>query len=714
MTVREIRPGRAWVLEGRTTAFALALADDGVVRQTYVGPRLGPGDDALLAHADPAKAGAVFPVAGGLEFGLPALRLAYADGVRDVRLALVAAVVLDRSRLALTLEDAAYGLRVLLTFRSEAAYDLVVRDARLEIAPGHAGAVVREAAAGALALPPAERYRLTHLAGGWACETQVRRDWPGEGRFEIGSGTRGFTGHAHNPFVALDDGSAGEESGRVLFCALAPRGDWRIVYERAPEGTHRVVAGYGADDFGWRLGPDAPLDLPTIVQGLSLGGFGAMSRALNAYVRARVLPEGRRSCIRPVVYNAWEAAGFAFDDRRLRGLADRAARLGVEVFVVDDGWFGRRVSDRAGLGDWTVNAERFPDGLEALVAHVHGLGMGFGLWVEPEMVNPDADLFRAHPDWVYRFPGRPATEVRHQLALNLARPEVAAFVAGTIQDLVARYGIDYLKWDMNRPLTEVGTTGDRPDPLVDREAPARHTAAVYAILEDLKARHPALWIEACASGGGRADLAMLARADQVWTSDNTFASDRLAIQEGYALAYPALTMDAWVTDNQEAQASLAYRFHSAMTGVLGIGADVSRWSGREVLLARRLVRQYKAIRAIVQHGDAYRLRRPSESAGRESALLYVTPDRGEAVVFAFRLMATGHGVEWPLRLAGLDPDRRYRATELAPVGAGAIRAEASGLALAEIGLALPLRGREASRVVRLRALSGRSRPEGAR
>jgi alpha-galactosidase len=356
-----------------------------------------------------------------------------------------------------------------------------------------------------------------------------------------------------------------------------------------------------------------------------------------------------------VLYNSWEATGFDISEANQKRLATIAAGLGVELFVVDDGWFGGRRADNAGLGDWYPSPVPFPDGLGPLVAHVHGLGMKFGIWVEPEMVNPDSDLYRAHPDWVLHQPGRRRTEFRNQLVLNFARPDVAAWAHKWLDRLVADHAVDFLKWDMNRSFTEAGWPGhEDPDRLwID------HVRSVYAILDRLRADHPGLRIEACSGGGGRADLGMLARTDQVWTSDNTDAVDRLAIQHGFGQLYPAGAMAAWVTDSPNFLTAraipLRFRFHVAMAGVLGIGGNLLSWTEAELAEAARLVAEYKAIRPTVQMGQQYRLR---SADGSIAGVQYV---RGDEVV----VLVWGPGPRFgagsgPVRLAALDPAARYR------------------------------------------------------
>jgi alpha-galactosidase len=357
---------------------------------------------------------------------------------------------------------------------------------------------------------------------------------------------------------------------------------------------------------------------------------------------------------RPVLYNSWEATGFDVDEAGQMALAARAASLGVELFVMDDGWFGARSSEHVGLGDWVPNPERFPTGLRPLVAKVRRLGMRFGLWVEPEMVNPDSDLYRAHPDWVLHMANRDRTEMRHQLVLNLARPDAAEWTHAWLDRLVAEHDIDFLKWDANRPFTEAGWPGHGdPDRLW-----IEHTRTVYRIMDRLRADHPGLRIEACAGGGGRADLGILARTDQVWTSDNTDPVDRIGMQHGFSQLYPAQVMGAWVTDSPNLATArrtpLRFRFHVAMAGVLGIGGDLTAWTEEELKEAAELVAAYKRVRPVVQHGAPYRLRGDGTLTGVE----YVHSD--EHVVLAWcPTRPYGHQPA-PLRLAAVRPEAVYR------------------------------------------------------
>jgi alpha-galactosidase len=382
----------------------------------------------------------------------------------------------------------------------------------------------------------------------------------------------------------------------------------------------------------------------------SAHGFGAASRVWHDYIRRHVLP---RTDPRPVLYNSWEATAFGVSETGQAELAQRAARIGAELFVVDDGWFGIRDSDHAGLGDWHVDPRKFPNGLKPLVEEVRRLGMEFGIWVEPEMVNPDSDLYRAHPDWVISFPDRDRSEIRNQCMLNYARPDVRDWAFGWLDALVRDHGIAFLKWDHNRYVTEPGWSAyEGNDP---QRFWVAHTAGVYDVIDRLRAAHPALQIESCAGGGGRVDLGILRRTEQFWTSDNTDALDRLRIQEGTSQVYPAIAMGCWVTDSPNQQTgretSLTYRCHVAMMGALGIGADLTELTDAELDELARWIGVYKGIRSTVQLGDQYRL---------GPAVGYVAADRSQAVL----LVATGNierqgSVLAPIRLPGLDPDVTY-------------------------------------------------------
>ncbi|MFJ9582779.1 alpha-galactosidase [Streptomyces acidicola] len=683
--------GRMWLLSGPTSSYALSLTEDDTLLHLHWGPRIGLADaEELAARPLPPYRGfesqldglEEYPVEGGPRFVRPALSVR-TDEVRGTEWTFHAYEIED-DELRLRFTD--NGLGITLNYRMH--HDVVERWVTLTN-EGSALEVLRADSA-TWTLPLREGWRLSQVHGRWAAESRLVRTDLTYGEHVIGS-RRGHTGHQHLPWVALDAEGATEERGEVYGCALAWSGTWRICVAQLPDARVQITGGIGYDDSGlMRLEAGESYTTPVFAGLWSDGGFGGASRAWHAYQRAYVIPGAEQD--RPVLYNSWEATEFDISEDQQRELARRAAGMGVELFVVDDGWFGKRTSDRAGLGDWTPNPDRFPAGLKPLAEDVRALGMQFGIWVEPEMVNADSDLYRAHPDWVQFQPGRKRTEFRNQLVLNLAREDVQEYLWEKLDDLLSSAPIDYVKWDFNRCFTDAGWPGE-PYP---QKLWVEHVHAFYNLLDRLRAAHPGVAFESCSGGGGRIDLGVMARTDQVWTSDNTDPLDRLAIQHGFSQIHPARVMAAWVTDSPNTQlngrvSSLRLRFVSAMAGVLGVGGDLTKWSEEELVEAREWVELYKEIRPVVQRGDLYRLRPP---AGGLSAVQYVLGD--EVVVLAW-LQAQHHGEPpVPLRLRGLDPTQTYECRESGEVHRGAV--------LLHHGLSTGLRGDFDAKVIRLRRI----------
>jgi alpha-galactosidase len=530
-----------------------------------------------------------------------------------------------RETLRLLLRDPQQPFAVILCYRLTPEQDIIERWLELE----NLGQEVIniDVCNFASLLLPAGVNELTSVSGAWSREFQTSRE-------RLPSGTRVMesrtlqTGHAANPFFLLNKpGQAWEESGTVYFGQLAYSGSWRMSFEQLPSWQVRVHGGYNPFDFQLQLAAGEWHVTPAFVCGVCPDGWGGAGRRMHAFTRERVLPgPSPAAAFRPVLYNSWEAVTFDINLDNQVELARQAAAVGVELFCLDDGWFGARRDETAGLGDWSVRQDAFPDGLEALVAEVRCLGMKFGLWVEPEMVNPDSSLYRQHPDWVLHFPGRPRTEARHQLILDFSRAEVVAHILAVLDGVIARYGVDFLKWDMNRYTSEPGSAAGK-------EIWYRHVAGVYHIMDQLRIRHPKLEIQSCSGGGGRVDLGILGRTEQVWVSDNTDAFARLAIQEGFSLAYPARIMEAWVTaeynELTRRSAPLTMRFDVAMRGALGIGSDLTALSQEELADYAGYIAFYKRIRHVVQEGRLYRLERLEEYGS--SVIAYVLADGSEAV-----------------------------------------------------------------------------------
>ena len=559
-----------------------------------------------------------------------------------------------RETLRIQLHDPQQPLSSTLCYRLTPEHDIIER--WLELAnTGDAPILIEQCSFASLHLPPGTS-EITNTQGAWAAEFTTQRQTLPIGTYSIGHRSV-QTGHFFNPFfLANRPGQAWEESGVVYFGALAFSGAWQIAFDHQHSGDVRVLGGYNPFDFELILAPGETHSTPAFVCGVSDGGWGGASRRLHRFARERILPE---TPLRPVLYNSWEATYFALSYEGQLALARKAAAMGVELFVVDDGWFGGRRTDFSGLGDWWVSPAVFPDGLQPLIDEVHNLGMQFGLWFEPEMVNSDSDLYRQHPDWVLHFPGRPRTEARFQLVLDFGREEVVDYIYTALDTMLAEHDIDFIKWDMNRNVSEPGS-------VAGKAIWRAHVAGVYQLLDSLRQKYPKLSIQSCSGGGGRIDLGIMARADQVWTSDNTDALDRIRIQEGYSLAYPARAMEAWVTHEKNHQtgrvSELSTRFDVAMRGVLGIGSNLNELEEAELKDYARYIAFYKKIRHVVQEGDLYRLWRLEEFGA--TAVLYVLPDGSEAVYsVAVKDHVIGH-YRPPALLKGLVADAIYAVTDL--------------------------------------------------
>lgn len=686
-----------WVLETRQTAYVFGLNSVGLVTHHYWGARLPRLDDYPIPP-DPSGFASTdgfhhfvpeeYPAEAGTKYIDPCLKVCFADGVRDAVLTFVDSSVPDSSapELAVRLKDVYYPLQVTLHYRVHADHDLIERWVTLEnlgTEPIH----VERAFSAKWTLPPGDDYFLTHMYGRHLDEFNLQREPLTPGLKTIES-RRIIPSHRAVPWFAIDR-SAGEDSGEVWFGTLAWSGNFRINAEVTEFASTCVSLGWNDWDFGWTLQPGQPLDTPPALAGYTKGGFGGASRQVHAYVRERVLPHGGTP--HKVLYNSWEATLFDVDEASQSALAEIAAQMGVELFVMDDGWFHGRKWDNAGLGDWWPDEVKFPHGLGGLIKKVNGLGMDFGLWVEPEMVNPDSDLYRAHPDWVIHFPTRARTESRNQLILNMAREDVQEYVLGVLDKLLTENNIAFIKWDMNRAASEPGWPDAPGDP---RELWVRYVWGVYRVWGELRQRHPNVIWQSCASGGGRADLGILRLADQVWVSDNTEATSRLRIQEGYSQFLPAITMEAWVTDWNEGFVPLEFRFHVSMCGALGVGGNLLNWNDSDRALAVECIRQYKEIRSTIQLGEQYRLLSPQK--GPFSAVQYISQDKAEGVLFVFRVHVPEKYNIPHLYLRGLDPEALYSVE--------GFDEPRSGLAWMEAGLRVELKNLQ-SKLLKIRRLA---------
>jgi alpha-galactosidase len=667
---------KVFQLDGGNASYAFGVNPRGELQQIYWGGRLAATDS--FPAAQPMPGWASFDASesttpqeysgwGAGIFVEPALKVSFADGNRDLVLHYVS-YTQTASGFDVMLKDMARKISVTLHYSIDSATGILARSATIE--NGEAQPVtVEQAAAAAWALPPAQ-YTLNYLTGRWAGEWTLTQETlhPGE---KVLESRRGSTGHQANPWFALQAGAADEDHGEVWFGALGWSGSWRITVETDQLDSVRVTGGFNPFDFGYVLHPGEKLETPVFYGGYANHGMGEASRLLHRFELEKILPRTAATAgqptpkVRPVIYNSWEATEFKVDEAGQMALAEKAAALGIDRFVMDDGWFGQRNTDHAGLGDWYVNKEKFPHGLKPLIDKVHALGMDFGLWVEPEMVNPDSDLYRQHPDWVLNFPGRPRNEQRNQLVLNLARPDVRAYVFNFLDKVLNENQIAFLKWDYNRNWSEPGW--DQLPAAEQKKVYVEFTRNLYAILDELRQKHPNVEIESCSGGGGRVDLGILRSTDEVWPSDNTDPFDRIGQQDGFTYAYTPQIMMAWVTDSphwlNHRTTSLTYRMLSSMQGSLGIGANITRWTPEESALAKQLIAAYHQVQPTIVQGDLYRLISPRDGS-EFSATQTVKRDQSQSVVFAF-IHSTNKGRLFPtLKLKGLEPSARYTLTSI--------------------------------------------------
>jgi alpha-galactosidase len=668
-----VRDRPAWLVQTAEGAVLLSLSPADALLVEHWGAPLARGEafGTLAAMQSNRAAQADFwdglPVAytsyGDPTFKEPCLAVAYSDGVRNVSLEFDYDDITKSDRrtiLTLAFVDRTYGLRVEHRFSVFEGQDVVVRSARITNVSEYPIQLER-ALTGSWGLPPSEYELWTMQGHGWGDEFNiVRRPLQPGGKVEVGS-RNGYTSREANPWFALGvNRELTEHWGQVWFGALAWSGNWIISVETERNDSVHVVAGINPFDFSWHLSPGEAFETPELVSGYTEGGVGSASQILHRYASEQVLPQTHRDTIRPVHYNSWFTTMFDVQVEHQILLARRAAALGADLFVVDDGWFGARDSEHAGLGDWVSSKSKFPNGLSELIDPIHEMGMKFGIWVEPEMVSPDSDLFRSHPDWVYHFPGRPAMLARHQLVLNFARSDVRNAICSQLRQLLREHRIDCLKWDHNRPYTNAGW----PEAPVarQREIWVRHVRGLYEVVATLREEFPDVLFETCAGGGGRADLGILALMDQSWVSDNTDPADRLRIQHNYSRAYPPSTMVGWVTDNPNhetgRQPSLAFRFHVAMQGVLGVSADLLKWTAEEFAEAQELIRDYKRVQDVIQFGAQYWPKAPDQRG--TAAVQYVSRDAQRFVLFLYQVEgAVGIGHQ-QVRLRGLPLGQVYR------------------------------------------------------
>jgi alpha-galactosidase len=556
----------------------------------------------------------------------------------------------------LTIELADGDLIFELRYRVLESCDVITRQAR--IVNGGQALDLSWAASLSLDLPPAE-YRWHSLPGKWIAEKQLQSGPVrfGETRF---SPRRLASSAEHNPFLAVSSPESTETAGDCYGFALAYSGNHRISVERSSHQLVRIQLGVSDEDFRWRLESGGEFLTPEAIMTFSASGFERMSRNFHAYISRHVIPPAWRNRPRPLLFNSWEALYFDVGEDKIMKLARAGAELGMELFVLDDGWFKGRNDDRSSLGDWTADRKKLPGGLEGLSKKVRGLGLEFGIWVEPEMVSPDSDLYREHPDWALTTPGREPSLGRNQLILDLCNPAVIDYLEASMNEVFRACRPAYVKWDMNRCSSDLYSPSLPPHR--QGETAHRYILGLYELLERLTATWPEILFESCASGGNRFDAGMLYYMPQTWTSDNTDPGSRMKIQHGSSWLYPIHSAAAHVGSDPSHQLlrsnGIETRFHVAAFGALGYELNLSRLSPFEKKVIAKQVELYKEHRELFQFGEFRRLASPFD--GNLAIWQMMAPDGSKGVLGLFQQLQEAGAVYETVRLRGLDPGSTYR------------------------------------------------------
>ena len=513
-------------------------------------------------------------------------------------------------------------------------------------------------------------YEMISLHGSWARERHIQRRKIGHGKQCVAS-IRGESSHQDHPFMAVVSKGANDEQGEVYGFSFVYSGNFMAQTELDQFNTIRAVMGINPYDFAWTLSQEEVFTAPEVVMVYSSEGIGKMSRTYHDLYRNHLLRGEYVHQKRPILINNWEATYFDFNTEKLLDIAKEASKLGIEMLVMDDGWFGKRSSDDSSLGDWQVNEEKLKGGLKHLVDEVNKLGMKFGIWFEPEMISPDSDLYRAHPDWAIQIPNRVGNLSRCQYVLDYSRKEIRDYVYEMISGILKSANISYVKWDMNRQLTDIGsfTLGKENQ----GELYHRYVLGVYELQDRLIHDFPHLLLENCSGGGARFDPGMLYYSPQIWCSDDTDAIERLKIQEGTALVYPLSCMGAHVSDCPNHSVGRVTPFETrgyvALAGTFGYELDVTRIPEEDRNMIPKQVEMYHKYNDLVREGDYFRIASYGENHYYDSWMV-VSKDKKEALVTFIQVMAEANYHSRRIQLKGLDPHKFYRIEETGAVYSG--------------------------------------------
>jgi len=682
-------------LDAKDSSYLMQVSKQGYLYHVYYGAHVSDNDlDHILqltggASFSPSPADAPelsldmllleYPGTGTGDFRVPALTVKDTRGASAVCLRYVSHKVIEgkpalpglpavylnenseAQTLEISMEDALLGLKAKLYYCVFEELNVITRWVQLE--NGSAENLTIDRAMSACVEFLTADYDMLGLYGSWARERTVERVALRHGTQALQS-RRGSSSHQMNPFTALCARDATEDRGEVFGFNLVYSGSYLIEAEVSQMDSARLVLGINPYDFEWELEPGDVFTTPEAVLVYSSEGLGGMSRTFHKLYRKNLCRGQWRDKKRPILINNWEATYFKFNADKLVAIAHEAAKVGIEMLVMDDGWFGKRDDDHSGLGDWKVNEAKLGCTLRELVERVKAEGLRFGIWFEPEMISPDSDLYRAHPDWCLHIPGRPGTLGRNQLVLDLSKTAVQEYLVESLSAVLHSADISYVKWDFNRNMTEANNP-DLPA-AKSREIWHRYYLGLYKVLEEITSQFPQILFESCSGGGGRFDPGMLYYMPQTWCSDDTDAVERLKIQYGTSMVYPVNSIGAHVSavPNHQTMRTTPFQFRGdvALMGTFGYELDITKLPEEDLDMIEDQVEKFHDYHPLIFHGDFYRLINPFE--GNEAAWMFVSEDKSEALVQCFLVQNRPNAPARRVKLRGLDPEMRYKVEEL--------------------------------------------------
>jgi alpha-galactosidase len=700
-------------LETANTAYQMCVDELGVLKHLWYGRKTGCSMEYLLQYQDVGFSGNPYDAGGDRTYSLDTLPLEYAgEGIGDFRVTAAAvthasgssaldlrvvhvhtkdglyeipglpavyAGAEEAQTLEVLLKDTATDVQVLLHYGVLPALDVITRSATF-INHGHTPVTVTRAASLCLDIPRGS-WEWINFAGRHTMERIPERKPLFHGIQESASG-RGTSSHQQNPSVLLCTPDCTETAGSCIGAVLMYSGGFQTRIELDQLHQVRLVMGMSDEGFSWELKPQERLDTPQVILSYSGTGFETLSQNFHKTIREHVCRGRYQLAERPVLINNWEATYFQFDEEKLFHIAEEASKLGVDMLVMDDGWFGKRDDDNSGLGDWFVNEHKLNGGLKHLVDRVKGLGMQFGIWFEPEMISEDSDLFRAHPDWAIRIPHREPMRGRGQLVLDMTRKEVVDYLYQVMADILNSADITYVKWDMNRSISDwhsLSLTRARQG-----EMRHRYVLGVYELLERLTSAFPNVLFEGCSGGGGRFDAGMLYYCPQIWCSDDTDAFERTKIQYGTSFFYPISTVGSHVSTVPNHQTGrvvpIESRAVTAMAGSFGYEMDLNTLTEEEKGCVKDQIIRFKKDRGLIHNGRYYRLSNPLKD--NVAAWAFGSDDGSALLVCGMIYRTEPNMLRYTLRLRGLIPDQMYRQEETGALYTGAALME-GGVVLAK-------------------------------